>query len=153
MILAVMPSDVVSTIALVSLTHAQIEMADPIVLTDTPQGSRIVVSLLSGRFEGRLSGRVLPGAAADWVVVGADGSGCLDVRFVVQTDDGARLFVQCCGRVDLSPGHTASSSLLAMTFETGDKRYRSFNTMLALVRADVEDGRLRYTVYEVVAKG
>ena len=57
----------------------------------TPAGNRRIGLVAGGTFEGaRLRGKVLPGGA-DWIVVRPDGVTTLDVRLVLETDDGAAI--------------------------------------------------------------
>jgi hypothetical protein len=57
----------------------------------TPAGNRRIGLVTGGRFEGpRLKGTVLPGGS-DWIMLRADGSTTLDVRLVLETDDGATI--------------------------------------------------------------
>ena len=57
----------------------------------TPNGNRRVGLVAGGKFEGaRLRGTVLPGGA-DWIIGRPDGSTTLDVRIVLETDDGATI--------------------------------------------------------------
>ena len=57
----------------------------------TPGGNRRIGLVAGGTFEGkRLHGTVLPGGA-DWIMVRPDGATTLDVRLVLQTDDGATI--------------------------------------------------------------
>jgi hypothetical protein len=57
----------------------------------TPNGNRRVGLVAGGRFEGpKLKGTVLPGGA-DWIIGRPDGSTTLDVRIVLETDDGAAI--------------------------------------------------------------
>jgi Protein of unknown function (DUF3237) len=57
----------------------------------TPNGNRRVGLVAGGRFEGpKLKGTVLPGGA-DWIIGRPDGSTTLDVRIVLETDDGATI--------------------------------------------------------------
>jgi hypothetical protein len=57
----------------------------------TPNGDRRVGLVSGGRFEGpKLKGTVLPGGA-DWIIGRPDGSTTLDVRIVMETDDGAAI--------------------------------------------------------------
>ena len=57
----------------------------------TPNGNRRVGLVAGGRFEGpKLNGNVLPGGA-DWIIGRPDGSTTLDVRIVLETDDGAAI--------------------------------------------------------------
>lgn len=65
--------------------------AAPVELGPATGATRRVVAITGGRFEGpKLKGRVLPGGA-DWITALADGSMLLDVRLMLETDDGARL--------------------------------------------------------------
>jgi uncharacterized protein DUF3237 len=63
------------------------------VVENGPQGTRTIVQLVSGRFEGpRLKASVqMP--AGDWITNRADGSYRLDVRLTLKTDDGALILV------------------------------------------------------------
>ena len=55
----------------------------------TPNGNRRIGLVAGGTFEGaRLRGTVLPGGS-DWIIGRPDGVTTLDVRIVLQTDDGA----------------------------------------------------------------
>ena len=57
----------------------------------TPNGNRRVGLVAGGTFQGpKLKGKVLPGGA-DWIIGRPDGSTTLDVRIVVETDDGAAI--------------------------------------------------------------
>ncbi len=77
-------------IELVPPTVATITLRDPIVLPDTPSGTRIIVEVAAAKFEGeRFSGQLKGVAAADWMTVGPDMTGTLDVRATVETHDGA----------------------------------------------------------------
>ena len=58
---------------------------------DTPAGNRRVGLVGGGTFQGeRFRGTVLPGGA-DWIMVRPDGVTTLDVRIVLQTEDGATI--------------------------------------------------------------
>jgi hypothetical protein len=63
--------------------------AKPQVIGQTPGVDRRVAEVLGGRFDGeRLKGKVLSGGS-DWLGVRADGTWTLDVRLVLESDDGA----------------------------------------------------------------
>jgi hypothetical protein len=63
--------------------------AKPQAVGRTPAVDRRVAVILGGRFEGeRLNGKILPGGS-DWLGVRSDGTWALDVRLVMETDDGA----------------------------------------------------------------
>ncbi len=57
----------------------------------TPAGEGRPVPVTGGTFEGeRLRGKVLEGGS-DWIIVRPDGTFVLDVRLVLETDDGAHI--------------------------------------------------------------
>jgi hypothetical protein len=65
-----------------------LDVAKPQVVGKTPGVDRRVGEILGGRFEGeRLKGRILSGGN-DWQAVRSDGTWALDVRIVLETDDG-----------------------------------------------------------------
>jgi len=67
-------------------------------LGDAPQGHRRIVPQTGGTFTGpELSGKLLPGASADWQLVLADGTALGDIRHTLQTDAGELLYVQSRG--------------------------------------------------------
>src|SRR6201993_1775977 len=71
---------------------------------ETPAGNRRIGLVAGGTFEGaRLRGTVLPGGS-DWIIGRPDGVTTLDVRIVLQTDDGATIGLTYRG---LRPGPAA----------------------------------------------
>lgn len=69
------------------------ELAEPLELGDVSQGHRRI-----GTFAGpELNGKLLPGVSADWQIVLRDGTTLGDIRYTLQTDDGALLYVQSRG--------------------------------------------------------
>jgi hypothetical protein len=73
-------------------------LGQPLELGDTAQGHRRIVPLTGGTFTGpRFSGKLLPGASADWQVVLPDGTALGDIRYTLQTDRGDLLYVQSRG--------------------------------------------------------
>jgi len=73
-------------------------LGQPLDLGDTAKGHRRIVPLTAGTFTGpAISGKLLPGASADWQVVLPDGTALGDVRYTLQTDRGDLLYVQSRG--------------------------------------------------------
>jgi Protein of unknown function (DUF3237) len=73
-------------------------LGEPLDLGDVSQGHRRIVPLTGGMFAGpELNGKLLPGASADWQIGLPDGTTLGDIRYTLQTDDGALLYVQSRG--------------------------------------------------------
>src|SRR4029077_20184347 len=73
-------------------------LGQPLDLGDVAQGHRRIVPQTGGTFTGpALNGKLLPGASADWQIVLPDGTALGDVRYTLQTDTGALLYVQSRG--------------------------------------------------------
>jgi hypothetical protein len=70
-------------------------VAEPFDLGDIAQGHRRIVPLTGGTFTGpEISGKLLPGASADWQIVLPDGTALGDIRYTLQTERGDLLYVQ-----------------------------------------------------------
>jgi len=143
------------------LLRAEITLAAPQELGDTPQGRRRIIGITGGRFSGeRLSGRVLPGGA-DWQVIRADGVADLDARYTLETGDGALIYVRNRGYrhgpadvlKKLSLGEAVDASLYYMrttpSFETGDARYSWLNRMVCVATGARRAAAVELDVYEV----
>ena len=90
-------------IELVPLGTMTVELRTPFALTGTPAGNRMIFEVESGTISGeRFNAKLKGQAAADWLTVGPDGTGTLDVRALVETDDGALVFIQYNGRLDMA---------------------------------------------------
>jgi hypothetical protein len=73
-------------------------LGQPLDLGDIAQGHRRIVPQTGGTFTGpELSGKLLPGASADWQIVLSDGTALGDIRYTLQTDTGELLYVQSRG--------------------------------------------------------
>jgi hypothetical protein len=132
------------TLASEFLFEMAIEVGEPALIGPNAYGERRVVPIRGGRFAGpRLSGRILP-IGEDALVVGAGGRTLLDVRIVLETADGAAIYVRYQGirtgpeavMRRLAAGDAVSAAeyyfRTALTFETGDRRYAWLNDLLAV---------------------
>ena len=73
-------------------------LGEPLELGEVSHGRRRIVPQIGGTFEGpHLKGKLLPGVSADWQIVLPDGTALEDIRYTLQTDDGALLYVQSRG--------------------------------------------------------
>jgi len=73
-------------------------LGEPLDLGEVREGHRRIVPLIGGTFEGPgMQGKLLPGASADWQIVLPDGTAIADIRYTLQTEAGALLYVQSRG--------------------------------------------------------
>lgn len=137
------------SLELIPLGTMTAELRTPVVLRGTPVGDRMIYEVESGQIDGeRFRGKLKGQAAADWLVVSPDGTGTLDVRALLETDDGALVFLSYRGKVDLARGQGAPL-YATPTFETGDKRYRWLNTVQAVGKGTLTGNTLTYELYEL----
>lgn len=137
--------------------------ADSPGVIDSPWGATSIGYIASGEFRGpHLNGRVLPGGG-DWPSLSVDGENSyqVNVRAVWETDDGAQIYVQYYGFIDV-PSHLAGAPDVlagldpaayyfrtAPTFRTGDKRYSWLNKMLAVGVGRFNADGLGYRIYRI----
>ncbi|MET1003449.1 MAG: DUF3237 domain-containing protein [Acidimicrobiia bacterium] len=137
------------SIELVPLATMSVVLRAPLMLDGTPVGSRWIFEVESGVIEGeRINAKMKGQSSADWFVIGPEGTGTLDVRALAETDDGALVFIQYNGRVDLSTG-TPGPTYAAPRFETGDARYAWLNKIQSVAKGRLDGSNLVYEIYEV----
>lgn len=135
---------------LIPLCTVHARVRPPIDIGPGPAGFRRIVEVESVTVEGdRLRGSAQGGAAADWIVVGANGIATLDVRFTFQTHDGATIFVQYSGRVDTNPPREERVIHVAPLFETSDPRYTWLNAVQAVGAGSFAEDGVAYEWFEV----
>jgi hypothetical protein len=121
-----------------------IDVAKPSIIGKTPGVERRVGEITGGRFEGeRLKGRILSGGS-DWQSVRTDGTWDLNVRFVMETDDGHLIGMTYRGLrhgpreiIDaIARGEEVSPSgyyfRIAPFFETASEKYGWLNNIVAV---------------------
>jgi muconolactone delta-isomerase len=80
---------------LTAVYRLEATLGEPVDLGDAGRGRRRIVPLAGGTFAGpTISGRLLPGASADWQTVLPDGTALGDIRYTLQTHGGALLYVR-----------------------------------------------------------
>src|SRR5438067_11578807 len=74
-----------------------IDVKAPYVIGATPGHDRRIGQIAGGRFEGeRLRGKILTGGS-DWQSLRSDGAITINVRLVMQTEEGALIGMTCLG--------------------------------------------------------
>lgn len=137
-------------------------LKEPVNVGQGPYGERLVFEVTGGSFEGkRLAGKILTGGA-DWLLVGSDGWGRLDVRVQCATADGAAIYVSYYGVLEMNEKVLRAVAEGSGTdwgdhyfrtqprFETGDPRYAWLNHTAFVAEGRLLDGRsVEYRVFRV----
>jgi hypothetical protein len=134
----------------------------PSIVGKTPGVDRRVGEITGGRFEGeRLRGKILSGGS-DWQSVRTDGAWMLDVRCVMQTDDGALIGMTYRGMrhgpkdvLDrIARGETVNPQLYYMRatpyFETASEKYDFLNKLVGIAYGHRLASGPIYSVFEVL---
>jgi len=132
-------------IELIALATVSVAGGDRYKIDNGPFGNRVIAGIRDGRWEGERLQATIVGPGADWAMPGPGGAMLLDVRQVIETDDGAVVYVTYHGRADRNRG----TYTIAPTFETSDNRYAWLNVVQAVGKGRLLDGRIVYDVYEV----
>jgi hypothetical protein len=127
-----------------------------------PYGTRVIAPIASGHFEGpRLRGKVLPGSG-DWTLLRGDGVLELDLRLMLETDDGALIYMTSFGLRHGPPEVIAAIARGASVdpstyyfrttprFETGHPKYAFLNRLLAVSSGDRRPEGPIYTIDEIL---
>ena len=138
--------------------HVDLQPAQPIA---TPVGARLTFVTTGGTVDGpRLKGELLPGGG-DWLRVGSDGVGRVDVRATIRTHDGVLIHYEARGVIkvpadgldrlgagDVLP-FTETYVRTTPTFETADERYAWLNEIVAVGYNVLSPNHIDYRVYRV----
>jgi hypothetical protein len=146
-----------------ALFDISLSLHPPQNLGATPMGTRRIVPVSGGTFKGdRLKGFVLENAAADWIVVRADGSVQLDVRLTLETDDGALIYMTYRGVRNSTPEvaeRLARGDSVEPTeyyfrttpyFETASEKYAWMNNIVSVAVGERLAAGVKYRVFEIL---
>ncbi|UCD22675.1 MAG: DUF3237 domain-containing protein [Chloroflexota bacterium] len=128
----------------------------------TPHGTRQIIYIKGGTFEGpKLNGTVLPGGG-DWFVRRADQMVELDVRCVLRTDDNHLIYCSLRGINEMSSevaikaitGQYIDSSKyyfrVTAVIETGSEKYTWLNRIIAVGVGKLIPAGVEYEIYTVL---
>ena len=139
------------SIELVPLCTMEVSLAPPIIVGVTPTSTRVIGEITALTIEGeRLRATMKGSAGADWLTMAPDNSvGRADVRYVVETDDGAVIYIHYGGIFDISAFPPVA--IVTPLFDTGDERYAWLNRIQAVAKGVFNEdmSRLSYEVYEL----
>jgi hypothetical protein len=138
-----------------------VNVKPPVQIGAGPFGIRMYSEITGGRAQGERINADLASGGGDWLLVGPDGFGRLDVRVVIHTDDGATVYVQYPGLISLNEAVTTALATGGTTqfedqyfratpqFETGDERYKWLQQNVFVSEGRVLDGGIQYRVHRV----
>jgi hypothetical protein len=139
--------------------HVDLQPAQPI---STPVGSRLTFITTGGVIEGpKLEGELLPGGG-DWLLVGSDGTGRVDVRATLRTHDGALIHYESRGIIKIPADgiqRLAEGEVLPFDetyvrttprFETADERYAWLSEVVAVGYNILSPNHIDYRIYRVL---
>jgi hypothetical protein len=110
--------------------------------------NRVIVPVSGGTFEGaKLKGTVLPGG--DWIIRRPDGSSVLDVRIILQTDDGQKIYMTYRG-ISYTPKGGEQYWRIVPVFETGAEKYLWLNNIVAVGVHRTLAGKVAYRIYQIL---
>jgi hypothetical protein len=135
---------------------------EPARLIGTPLETRMVFVARGGRIEGpELKGTLLPGSG-DWLRVGTDSVGRVDVRAMIETDDGALVYYTALGVIRIPADglqRLADGERLPFEetyvrttpkFETSDERYAWLNDLVIVGHNELSKDHIDYRMYRVL---
>jgi hypothetical protein len=115
----------------------------------SPGGNRVVVPVSTGTFEGpKLKGTVIA-PSGDAITIRQDGSSVLDLRLLLQTDDGQKILMTCRGIAYAGPDGTLFARIQPL-FETGAERYSWLNKVVAVGVFRRVPGKVAYRIYRIL---
>lgn len=139
--------------------HVNLEPAQPIT---TPVGMRMTFITTGGVIDGpKLQGELLPGGG-DWLLVGSDGVGRVDVRATIRTHDDALIHYETRGIIKVPAdglARLAAGEALGFdetyvwttpTFETADERYAWLSGLVAVGYNVLSPNHIDYRIYRVL---
>lgn len=146
------------------LTHLMklvVRVEAPVAVGKVLTGTRMIYNAAGGEFEGdRLQGSVLPGGG-EWFLQGEDGLGQPDVRLLLQTDDGAYIYVHYSGVLEFNEAAMSAISegkstefgdnlfLTQVRFECSDPRYAWLSKTIAVGEGRMHPDCVEYAIHEV----
>lgn len=128
----------------------KITMGKRAFMPNSPVGTRLVIDFAEISFDGeRLKATKAPLPAGDWLVIGPNNVATLDIRFSLQTADGANILVHGLGRTDSAKFNSGAPCYFTPLFETDDARYAWLNKVQAVARGQADGDIVTFEVYEL----
>jgi hypothetical protein len=144
------------------LAEFDAKLEEPLIVGKTPHGIRIIFKIEGGTFIGpQIKGEVIP-SGADWFIIRGDGTGELDVRATVHTDDDDIIYIYYRGILNNAKEvlkrrkngliNDTSEYYLRTTpiFETGSKKYFWLNKIISVGFGELGSNSVKYKIYQIL---
>lgn len=114
----------------------------------SPYGTRLAYPIKGGTFEGPKIKGTVKAVGEDWLLKVDETTNKLDVRLVLETDDGALI---SCTYKGINHKNADGTSYWRITpsFETSAAKYAWLNYIVAVGKGSFVDGSVTYEVYAI----
>jgi hypothetical protein len=120
----------------------------PIDTGHSPFGTRIGYPIKGGTFEGpKMKGKV-KAIGEDWLLKIDETTNKLDVRLILETEDGQLIACSYLGIVHTNEDKT-SYWRITPTFQTSSMKYEWLNYVIAVGKGSFQDGSVSYEVFSI----
>lgn len=126
--------------------HVQCE--DSMDTKDGPEGYLAVIPITGGTFDGKISGKVIPGGA-DWNMRQKKG-GHVFAKYLLQTDNGEYIAIENEGYI----GHEQQTRIVTVPHFTADENgkyeWLNYGVYVGSLQGGKEPGQVEITVYRML---
>lgn len=139
--------------------RAEVFLGETFSLGTTGKGYQEIVTVTGGRFEGSINGEIMP-FGGDWGLLYDRKINELNTKYLLKTDDGAFISIECGGKLIMDYETMTSTTQQiweqcyfrqTVNFTAGDYRYRSLNEIVAFaVSVITSDGNVCLDVYKLI---
>ena len=120
----------------------------PIEVGQTPYGERVIYPVNGGLFEGpKIKGKVLANGG-DWLLRLDETTSKLDVRAVLETQDGELIYMYYEGFIHKNPDGSYYFRTNPV-FQTSTKKYKWLNHTIAVGVGKILDNGVSYKIYAI----
>lgn len=135
-----------------SLGTMTITMGASVFMPNVPAGTRVVIDFAEVVIEGeRLKAKKAKASpAGDWLIIGPGDVATLDIRMLLETNDGGTILMHGLGRTDSAKFSSGAPCWFTPLFETSDARYAWLNKLQGVARG-VASGKI--VTFELAALG
>jgi Protein of unknown function (DUF3237) len=120
----------------------------PYDMGQTPYGTRIAYPIKGGTFEGPKMKGTVKAVGEDWLLKVDELTNKLDVRLVLETEDGSLISCHYTGINHKNPDGT-SYWRITPSYETNSLKYNWLNYIVAIGKGSFVSGSVTYEVYAI----